>query len=149
MPLSEETMTDPYKLIEQQAKALKGCADIFEGQLQHGENEQVKELRALIAEADAWLASGGKQEPVAWQPIETAPRTGEYFLTGNFYNPLGDLGEYEVARYDPRTYETFEEAGNGLYRPVTKPLCDFSSDNFHRATHWMPLPAPPKEGGKS
>lgn len=75
-----------------------------------------------------------------WKPIETAPRDGGYFLTANFHNCFDPLGEYEVARYDPREFDDYEDAGGGLFRKVTKTLMEFTSDNFHRATHWAPIP---------
>lgn len=72
-----------------------------------------------------------------WQPIETAPRDGTEFLA---YRPLAALS------YDPVIKIV---KGSPHHRPcwqVTVPP-GMSADNYTngmcRATHWMPLPAPP------
>ena len=79
-----------------------------------------------------------------WQPIETAPRDGSYFVTANFSEPFPEDGEYEISHYRPMNWTTYEPADGGLFRKVEQVLTEFRSDNFHRATHWMPLPEPPK-----
>jgi hypothetical protein len=43
-------------------------------------------------------------------------------------------------------WDQFVEAENGLYRKVSEPIHEWRGfNNFHRATHWMPLPEPPRE----
>ena len=75
----------------------------------------------------------------SWQPIETAPRDGTFFV-------IFTHGEYEVGRYAPSFWASFEDAGNGYYKKVDRHMTDWSGfNNFHAATHWMPLPPPPKE----
>lgn len=77
-----------------------------------------------------------------WQPIETAPKDGTWFLIAR-----RDEGfeSYEVGQYNPYFFATYVEAGNGLYRKEMERLGDWRGfNNFHRATHWMPLPEPPK-----
>lgn len=77
-----------------------------------------------------------------WQPIETAPKDGTWFLICR-----ADDGyeSYEVGRYNPLKHPRYEDAGNGLYRKIDEVIYDWSGfNNFHRATHWMPLPSPPE-----
>jgi hypothetical protein len=76
-----------------------------------------------------------------WQPIETAPKDGSWFIT---INASAD-GEYEVARYAPNTWPIYIPLKNGNYSRVDRVISEFTSDNFGRASHWMPLPPPPKD----
>jgi hypothetical protein len=51
---------------------------------------------------------------------------------------------YEVGRYDPLLRVEYIEVGGGLYKKQELPCYDWTGfNNFHRATHWMPLPSPP------
>ena len=71
-----------------------------------------------------------------WQPIETAPKDGTWFV-------IFTHGRYEVGRYDPTSWDTFQDAGDGLYRKVSVHVSDWAEfNNFSAATHWMPLPDP-------
>lgn len=81
-----------------------------------------------------------------WQPIETAPRDGTWFLICR-----ADEGpsSYEVGRYDPLLHDTYVLHdtcdGVALYRKTRETIYDWGGfNNFGRATHWMPLPEPPK-----
>jgi hypothetical protein len=76
----------------------------------------------------------------AWQPIDSAPRDGSSFVTANFDT---ETPEYEIASFDPVYWTNYVEAGEGLYRREQFPVMEFRCDNFHRATHWMPLPDGP------
>ena len=76
-----------------------------------------------------------------WQPIETAPRDGTWFVI----YCAGEEDSYEIGRYEPLMGHDFVEAGRGLYRKVDKELYEWTGfNNFHCATHWLPLPPPPK-----
>src|SRR5882672_593597 len=78
-----------------------------------------------------------------WQPIETAPRDGTWFV---ICNAEDDRDGYEVGCYDPyMTTDYIEtEPGSDVYRKVKRSSYDWTGfNNFHRATHWMPLPKPP------
>lgn len=83
----------------------------------------------------------------SWQPIETAPKDGTDILA---FDPTGGVDDepvYAVVRWYQHRSETFEEAGNGLYRKVIDDICAFwygASYTPFRATHWQPLPEPPK-----
>jgi hypothetical protein len=75
----------------------------------------------------------------AWQPIETAPRDGTWFVTVSF------AGEYEVGCYRPLIHFNYEPVEDNLYRRseyIAYPW--FGFNNFHRAIAWMPLPPPPE-----
>jgi len=78
---------------------------------------------------------------VNWQPIETAPRDGSWFITANF----NGCDEFEVSRYGPVSWPDYVALGNGMHERIDRIVSEFTSDNFHRATHWMPLPPPPKD----
>lgn len=76
-----------------------------------------------------------------WQPIDTAPRDGTWFLICR----KGDGEEsYEIGRYRPLMHDKFVPVDGGLYRLERENLYDWDGfNNFHRATHWMPAPTPP------
>jgi hypothetical protein len=81
-----------------------------------------------------------------WQDISTAPKDGTWFL---ICRDDEGFDSYEIGCYEPLTHDRFEPAEGGLYRKVPVKILDHRGfNNFHRATHWMPLPAPPavKEG---
>lgn len=59
-----------------------------------------------------------------WQPIETAPRDNERFLAWSKDNEC-----FVVAR---------------IMRGKLVNSWDHQSLQHHKATHWMPLPEPPK-----
>lgn len=78
-----------------------------------------------------------------WQPIETAPRDGSWFVI----RCLDDT--YECGFYSPYKWANYEEVDGGLYRKVETQILDWSGfNNFHRATHWMPLPPTPRPHGE-
>jgi hypothetical protein len=77
-----------------------------------------------------------------WQPIETAPRDGSYFVTIRIDDEIAS--EPEIGKYEPYKHHKYEEASNGLYRRVEVVYMEFTHNNFHRSTHWLPLPALPK-----
>lgn len=78
-----------------------------------------------------------------WQPIETAPKDGTWFMAARFpSDPKGP--EFEIGAYDPVYSDRYTEEGGGLYRKERVAIYDWRGfDNFHRMTHWMPLPEPP------
>jgi hypothetical protein len=76
----------------------------------------------------------------AWQPIETAPRDGTWFVICT----AGEQDSCEAGCYDPLLSDHFVEADNGLYKKERVSLYDWTGfNNFHRATHWIPLPYVP------
>lgn len=81
-----------------------------------------------------------------WQPIETAPRDGSWFVT---CNADGSADEIEVGAYAPLMHGRFVENGDGLWRKEIVSICDWRGfNNFNRATHWMPLPALPSNNAE-
>ena len=76
-----------------------------------------------------------------WQPIETAPRDGTWFL-------IGRKGEgpnsYEVGCYDPLIHNKYLPVDGELFRKEEEEIYEWRGfSNFERATHWQPLPEPP------
>ncbi len=75
-----------------------------------------------------------------WQPIETAPRDGTYFVACR----AGEPDSLEVGCYDQLFWPEYVEVDGGLFRREMKPIYDWRGfNNMHRMTHWMPLPNPP------
>lgn len=68
-------------------------------------------------------------EDVAWQPIETAPKDGRPFLVWEPHYGIRIGIFYERSNHDD--WLSYKDAFGG------------SSKGGMRATHWMPLPAPP------
>ena len=81
----------------------------------------------------------------AWQPIETAPRDGTWFIAARFIE--GDEPEYEIGAYDPLRHGRFEplEDGSPYYLWIEEVVYEWSGfNNMPRMTHWTPIPAPPQ-----
>jgi hypothetical protein len=74
------------------------------------------------------------EEQKSWQPIETAPKTGEHVLVvgGTF----GICGGKEQAWMDVAHYWNY--AGEEGFYPSYGP-----DQPLKNLTHWMPLPDPP------
>lgn len=71
-------------------------------------------------------AEATKVEPVAWQPIETAPKDGTYFLA---YWPVNTFSDrYQVTQWDG--CERFVDNADHI--------------DWLQPSHWMPLPPAPK-----
>lgn len=81
--------------------------------------------REIIRQYQKLLTATAIAEPVAWQPIETAPKEGAYFI----YQPAEKSGRY------------------GL--PARIVLNGYGGRRT--SSHWMPLPAAPlpAQGGKA
>lgn len=83
-------------------------------------------------------------EKMTWQPIETAPEDGSVFLIACLDE---DAKSYEVGWYEPYEWREYVpvEGEPDLFRVVSRHLTDWAGfSNMHRATHWMPLPEPPR-----
>lgn len=78
-----------------------------------------------------------------WQPIETAPKDGTPILILDLDGESIEITEWceHFPLYD---YEPVK--GTDLYRRINTQADrqGFWNGNGHRATHWMPLPEPPK-----
>lgn len=77
-----------------------------------------------------FLASHGMLITEGWQPIETAPKDDTKILLGRYTK---DIWYISLGRYK----------GGGLYT-----LIPTGFRKYDWATHWMPLPQPPKCGGE-
>lgn len=103
----------------------------------------LEQMRGMPAQSGTSETDADPRNPNIWRPIATAPRDGTWFLICR----AGEgFDSYEVGCFDPSMHDHFEPAGDGLYRKVQRSIYDWRGfNNFHRATHWMPLPAAPVE----
>lgn len=113
---------------------VKRLRDIYRELLRPAPND----ARAIAEAADRIEALLRERE---WRPIESAPKDGTWFL---IVNAADGFESMECGRYDPMMMDRFVEAGDGLYRKERESVLDWRGfNNFHRATHWMPMPAAP------
>lgn len=77
-----------------------------------------------------------------WQPIETAPRDGTWFM---ICNQKDGCDSYEIGKYDPMSWPRYVPvAGTDFYEKLETPTHEWRGfNNMHRATHWAPVLAPP------
>lgn len=81
--------------------------------------------------------SDGRETQNAWQPIETAPKGGDHILLSGTQEPHAGIhfhGPVVFSGYWDRVDGSWCSTGSTWTGP------------FYQATHWMPLPEPPKEG---
>lgn len=69
---------------------------------------------------------------LAWQPIETAPRDGTWFLGYSYRRDVQDT--IEVWHWDA---DSDRDGGGGFW------INAYDSNIDEYPTHWTPLPAPP------
>jgi len=109
-------------------------------------SEQYERQAKCVAAIDrlASMASTPVGEVPAWQPIETALKTGRTLLLG-FFNERGKWrtlrGEWFSREIIDQEWENAEDCEEGWYEtPV-----EGEEEYLHRThpTHWMPLPAAP------
>lgn len=72
-----------------------------------------------------------------WQPIETAPRDGSYFLACN-----GGSGASWVAHYKPVYTSGYRPENPWPSVMLNHRHCRKNASRM--PTHWMPLPEPPE-----
>lgn len=77
-----------------------------------------------------------------WQPIETAPKDGTSILVACAGEDIG-MGAVEITEWCVMENYRWELVEGDTYRKVREAPTEFWDGNGHRATHWMPLPAPP------
>lgn len=80
-----------------------------------------------------------------WRPIATAPKDGTRILMSRAGENIG-IYEIEINEWCSMERSYFEHVEGDLYRKVQDKPHEFWNGNGHRATHWMPLPTPPREG---
>jgi len=78
-----------------------------------------------------------------WQPIETAPKDGTKFLA--FWPEDEFPFVMHWAEFDPETAAEIGEKGYFTYSEMA--ISDIGDPP--EATHWMPLPDPPKDAGRA
>ncbi len=97
-------------------------------------------FEAKVIANDAWDAAPTAAR--AWQPIETAPRDGAWFV---IRVTDGKDVWFEAGCYEPLMGEKFVEAEGGLYRKIAGPIYEWTGfNNFHMATAWTVLLEPPE-----
>ena len=111
---------------------------ISESMIQARMQEEIDELRQALG-----------TEPVAWQPIESAPKTGRKVIL--FYKNRLNVGRTVIARWltdEQATEIDADDVGleGGWYECIDN-WDDFTEVAIHgnEPSHWMPLPAPPIE----
>jgi len=101
---------------------------------------------AAMDGSDAWIElaaskiAGAVSDEREWRPIETAPNDGTWIVTCRADEP----DSIEAGRFSPFKWPEYVPVEGGLYARIMKPIEVWRGiNNFHRATHWMPLPPPP------
>jgi len=79
-----------------------------------------------------------------WQPIDTAPKDGTWILG------INNRGNQSVIIWKNEALDWFDISRSGWIHPFSDGrLSTFWNGGCGSvATHWMPLPAPPKKGDK-
>ena len=98
---------------------------------------------AAPASLSAGGGAGSARLVAVWQPIETAPKDGTWFV-------ICLRGEgFEIGRFEPtKRTEYVPSEIDGLFRQQERVIYEWGGfNNFHHATHWMPIPAPPATQG--
>ncbi len=77
-----------------------------------------------------------------WPPIDSAPKDGTQILVARINDDVG-CDPIEITEWCVSDYPTYEHVEGDLYRKISH-LSGYWNGNGHRATHWMPLPEPPR-----
>lgn len=102
------------------------------------EDDDVGSESAIIV--TSMLVRAIREHP-PWQPIETAPRDGSWFL---ICRDVDGEDSVEVGRYSPLMRYEYDDLGGDTFRRREVISYEWAGfNNFHRATHWMPLSKPP------
>ena len=135
-----------------QTEALKLALEVLEeiNTLSIGENAICLPAEidtAMDAIREALAEQPAQQEPVAWRPIESAPKTGRKVIL--FYKNRLNVGRTVIARWltdEQATEIDADDVGleGGWYECIDN-WDDFTEVAIHEGepSHWMPLPAPP------
>ena len=129
-------MTD-RELMQQALEAMLAFPDDISDEM----FEAIRALKERLAQPE--------QEPVAWRPIESAPKTGRKVIL--FYKNRLNVGRTVIARCltdEQATEIDADDVGleGGWYECIDN-WGDFTDVVIHEGepSHWMPLPAPPIE----
>ncbi|TDV06022.1 hypothetical protein [Paraburkholderia caballeronis] len=101
--------------------------------------------KALAAAPQAPVADAARAEAVAWQPIETAPKTGRTVLLG-YSNAAGKWrtvrGQWMSETYIAEDWEEPDDVEPGWFETSVE-ADDVPNCWRVEPTHWMPLPPEP------
>lgn len=129
------------------SQALRLALDAL-GKFSIGYHVDAVELNDLIATLESALEQP-EHEPVAWQPIATAPKTGRKVIL--FYRNRNNLPRTVMARWltdeqaaETDGYDVGLEAG--WYECIDN-WDDYTEVAIYEGepTHWMPLPSAPQK----
>ena len=117
---------------EEQLEMANGCLAMIAEVLAVHLGEQAVERTPPMFYPEAIQSAIQKRQ--AWQPIETAPRDGS---TAVFW--IVPVQEHEARYADTSGNPMF-----GTHKPYMEMTVYGRWSSLSRATHWMPLPAPPE-----
>lgn len=108
------------------ATLLNALVDMQQSPLYAARRSILEQAELLIVNLSAKLATA----PPAWQPIETAPKDGTVVLLMKRGNKVPN----RIANGEWRETSSLKKPGFWVWAYL-----------FFEPTHWMPLPAPPKD----
>lgn len=126
-------------------QAAQQAVEVMDAHMMRADTDEFYEAKEALRQA---LAQP-EQEPVAWQPIESAPKTGRKVIL-SYKNRL-NVGRTVIARWltdEQATEIDGDDVGleGGWYECIDN-WDDYTEVAIHEGepSHWMPLPAPPIE----
>lgn len=140
--MTAERMTPALKITyadrELTADALRAWAEHIGAGYSCPAASQTMLMAAAILDADYTRASPVPEPvaamgPVAWRPIETAPKDGSWFIG------------FRPSRYAQDAVDSWSWKAFGIEENVFVDARDSVWEDF-QPTHWMPLPPPPGSG---
>lgn len=126
------SLAEQIAACEKQAARHDSTADGLTGMYETGAlRKMARNLRAAAATL----------REAEWRGIETAPKDGSWFM---IVREQEGLESCEIGRWEPHFWPRYVEVEGGLFRKEQEQLSEWSRfNNFHRATHWRPLPRGP------
>jgi hypothetical protein len=140
--LKEQPQPETVRIALSVAKGALGmCKPCAEPDCKAEQQEWIDEAIEAIERAEAQPQP--KEQPAAWQPIETAPKRTKLLLA--YRNQLGKWrrvqGEYWPSEELESDHSESGFADEGWYEATE--AYEEMAPLEHDPTHWMPLPEPP------
>jgi len=101
----------------------------------------------IMSEVLATSPLAGQPQPApttGWRPIAEAPRDGTQVLVCNPFDVEGHISDAYSISCHVAAWWAEENDGRGAWIIYNNQVCE--AELHYTPTHWMPLPAPPKEG---